>query len=117
MRSLLTAVSTASWEYGGWKTAVDSANTKGETVATRKASQLALTQLAPNLPELIGGSADLMGSVFTNWPGSKVVSRTVSGNIVNFGVREFAMAAITSGLALHGGFIPETGTFLTFSDY
>jgi transketolase len=97
--------------------AVDSANTKGETVATRKASQLALTQLAPNLPELIGGSADLMGSVFTNWPGSKVVSRTASGNIVNFGVREFAMAAITSGLALHGGFIPETGTFLTFSDY
>jgi transketolase len=97
--------------------AVDAANAKGETVATRKASQLALTQLAPILPELIGGSADLMGSVFTNWPGSKVVSRTAAGNIVNFGVREFAMAAITNGIALHGGFIPETGTFLTFSDY
>jgi transketolase len=96
---------------------VEAANTKGETVATRKASQLVLTQLAPGLPELIGGSADLMGSVFTNWPGSKVVSRTESGNIVNFGVREFAMAAITNGMALHGGFIPETGTFLTFSDY
>jgi len=97
--------------------AIEAANTKGETVATRKASQLALTQLAPGLPELIGGSADLMGSVFTNWPGSKVVSRTEPGNIVNFGVREFAMAAITNGMALHGGFIPETGTFLTFSDY
>ncbi len=97
--------------------AVAAANAKGETVATRKASQLALSQLAPILPELIGGSADLMGSVFTNWPGSNVVSRTAAGNIVNFGVREFAMAAITNGLALHGGFIPETGTFLTFSDY
>ena len=97
--------------------AIEAANTKGETVATRKASQLALTQLAPGLPELIGGSADLMGSVFTNWPGSKVVSRTEPGNIVNFGVREFAMAAITNGMALHGGFITETGTFLTFADY
>jgi transketolase len=97
--------------------AVAAANAKGETVATRKASQLALTQLAPKLPELIGGSADLMGSVFTNWPGSQVVTRTTAGNIVNFGVREFAMAAISNGLALHGGFIPETGTFLTFSDY
>ena len=97
--------------------AIDAANTKGETVATRKASQLALTALAPKLPELIGGSADLMGSVFTNWPGSKVVTRNEAGNIVNFGVREFAMAAITNGLALHGGYIPETGTFLTFSDY
>ena len=97
--------------------AVEAANAKGETVATRKASQLALTQLAPTLPELIGGSADLMGSVFTNWPGSQVMTRTTAGNIVNFGVREFAMAAITNGVALHGGFIPETGTFLTFSDY
>ncbi len=97
--------------------AIESANAKGETIATRKASQLALTQLAPVLPELVGGSADLMGSVFTNWPGSTVVTRNESGNIVNFGVREFAMAAITSGMALHGGFIPETGTFLTFSDY
>ena len=96
---------------------VAAANAKGETVATRKASQLALIHSAPTLPELIGGSADLMGSVFTNWPGSKVVTRNQSGNIVNFGVREFAMAAITNGVALHGGFIPETGTFLVFSDY
>jgi len=97
--------------------AIEAANSKAETVATRKASQLALTALAPKLPELLGGSADLMGSVFTNWPGSKVVTRDAPGNIVNFGVREFAMAAITNGMALHGGFIPETGTFLTFSDY
>jgi len=97
--------------------AIDSANSKAETVATRKASQLALTVLAPKLPELLGGSADLMGSVFTNWPGSKVVTRSEAGNIVNFGVREFAMAAITNGMALHRGYIPETGTFLTFSDY
>ncbi len=100
---------------------VDGANSKAETVATRKASQGAIAGLAPVLPELIGGSADLMGSVFTNWPGSQVVARAtdgrLAGNIVNFGVREFAMAAITNGMSLHGGFIPETGTFLTFSDY
>ena len=97
--------------------AIEVANTKAETVATRKASQLTLTQLAPKLPELIGGSADLMGSVFTNWPGSKVVTRSEAGNIINFGVREFAMAAMTNGMALHGGYITETGSFLTFSDY
>ncbi len=97
--------------------AVEVAHAKGESVATRKASQLTLAQLAAKLPELVGGSADLMGSVFTDWPGSIVVTREHAGNIVNFGVREFAMAAITNGMALHGGFIPETGTFLTFSDY
>ena len=97
--------------------AAAAANDKGETVATRKASQLALTQMAPHLPELVGGSADLMGSVFTNWAGSTVVAPNQAGNIVNFGVREFGMAAITNGMAAHGGFIPETGTFLTFSDY
>ena len=108
-----------------WQQAVASlvaaAGAKAETVATRKASQLAITGIAPVLPELIGGSADLMGSVFTNWPGSQVVWRgangVLAGNIVNFGVREFAMAAITNGMSLHGGFITETGTFLTFSDY
>ncbi len=99
------------------KAAIEGAHAKAETVATRKASQQALTRLAPKLPELIGGSADLMGSVFTNWPGSIAVARDHGGNIVNFGVREFAMAAITNGIALHGGLIPETGTFLTFSDY
>jgi transketolase len=90
---------------------------KGETVATRKASQQALEAFAPLLPEMLGGSADLTGSVFTNWSGSTPVSKSSAGNYVNFGVREFAMAAIANGLALHGGFIPYTGTFLTFSDY
>jgi transketolase len=88
-----------------------------ETIATRKASQQAIEALAPMLPELIGGSADLTGSVFTNWSGSKPVTAREAGNYVNFGVREFAMSAIANGLALHGGFIPYVGTFLTFSDY
>jgi len=69
------------------------------------------------LPELIGGAADLTGSVFTNWSGSRTVTATSPGNYVNFGVREFAMSAIANGLAAHGGFIPYVGTFLTFSDY
>ncbi|MEO8741264.1 MAG: transketolase [Casimicrobiaceae bacterium] len=92
-------------------------DTKAETVATRKASQQAIEALAPGVPELIGGSADLTGSVFTNWSGSKPISEQGSGNYINFGVREFAMSAIANGLALHGGFIPYVGTFLTFSDY
>ena len=101
--------------------AIAAAQAKTDAFASRKASQNTLNAIAPALPELIGGSADLMGSVFTDWSGSRVVlpdgNGTLRGNIVNFGVREFAMAAITNGLALHGGFIPETGTFLTFSDY
>ena len=90
---------------------------KGETIATRKASQQAIEAFAPGLPELIGGSADLTGSVFTNWSGSVPIAADLSGNYVNYGVREFAMSAIANGLALHGGFIPYVGTFLTFSDY
>jgi transketolase len=90
---------------------------KSESVATRKASQQALEALGPVLPELIGGSADLTGSVLTNWSGSRTVTANASGNYVYFGVREFAMSAIANGLALHGGFIPYVGTFLTFSDY
>jgi transketolase len=93
------------------------AGDKGETVATRKASQQALEALAPILPELVGGSADLTGSNLTNWSGSKPVTGAGPGNYIYFGVREFAMAAIGNGLALHGGFIPYSGTFLTFSDY
>jgi transketolase len=87
------------------------------SIATRKASQEALEALAPALPELIGGAADLTGSVFTRWSGSRTVSAAAAGNYVYFGVREFAMTAIASGLSLHGGFIPYVGTFLTFSDY
>ena len=92
-------------------------NEKAETVATRKASQLAIEGLAPTLPELLGGSADLTGSNLTNWSGSKTISRTQGGNYIYFGVREFGMSAITNGLALHGGVIPYTGTFLMFSEY
>ena len=90
---------------------------KGETVATRKASQQAIEAYAKVLPEMLGGSADLTGSVFTNWSGSTTVTRDAPGNYIYFGVREFAMAAIANGLALHGGYIPYHGTFLTFSDY
>jgi transketolase len=92
-------------------------NDKAESIATRKASQQAIEAFAPLLPEMIGGAADLTGSVFTNWSGSKAVSAHSPGNYINFGVREFAMTAIASGLTLHGGFIPYVGTFLTFSDY
>jgi len=105
----------------GWKPAVDAmiakAVEKGETIATRKASQQALEALGPVLPELLGGSADLTGSNLTMWSGSKPVTGTEAGNYVFFGVREFGMAAIGNGLALHGGFIPYSGAFLTFSDY
>ncbi|MEP7207150.1 MAG: transketolase [Casimicrobiaceae bacterium] len=90
---------------------------KAESIATRKASQQAIEAFAAALPEMIGGSADLTGSVFTNWSGSTPVTATTPGNYINFGVREFAMCAIANGLALHGGFIPYVGTFLTFSDY
>ena len=90
---------------------------KAETVATRKASQFAIEAFAQTMPEMIGGSADLTGSVFTNWSGSKALSATTGGNYINFGVREFGMAAIANGITLHGGFIPYHGTFLTFSDY
>lgn len=91
---------------------------KGETMATRKASQAALNGYGPALPELLGGSADLTGSNNTNWKGSKGLSNTVSdGNYLHYGVREFGMSAIMSGMALHGGFIPYGGTFLVFSDY
>ncbi|AHE99531.1 transketolase [Thioalkalivibrio paradoxus] len=91
---------------------------KAEKVASRKASQNAIAGYAPALPELLGGSADLAGSNLTLHPGSKGISREDSaGNYVFYGVREFGMAAIMNGIALHGGFIPYGGTFLIFSDY
>ena len=96
---------------------VDRQAAKAEAMATRKASQAAIEALAPELPELIGGAADLTGSVLTNWSGSRKVTRSSPGNYIDFGVREFAMSAIANGLAAHGGFIPYVGTFLTFSDY
>jgi len=104
------------WD-AGVKATVAGAAAKGETVATRKASQLALESFAPLLPELLGGSADLTGSNLTMLKASEPVTATHAGNYIYFGVREFGMAAIGNGLALHGGFIPYSGTFLTFSDY
>ena len=111
------------------------AHTQAETVASRKASQLALNAFTAGLPELLGGSADLTGSNLTNTPSTpnlrfdlngKVVQTELAGAVsgqktggrhINYGVREFGMAAIMNGVALHGGFIPYGGTFLTFSDY
>jgi transketolase len=86
-------------------------------IATRKASQNALDVLLPVLPELLGGSADLTGSNLTDAKTSVAVRRGGWGNHINYGVREFGMSAIMNGLALHGGYIPYGGTFLTFSDY
>jgi len=88
-----------------------------DAVATRKASQNALDALAPLLPELFGGSADLTGSNLTNFKGCVRAGRDTWGNHLSYGVREFGMAAIMNGLALHGGHLPYGGTFLTFSDY
>ena len=90
---------------------------KAENIATRKASQNAIEGLAPVLPELLGGSADLAGSNLTMWSGSLPVGQEGGGNYVFYGVREFGMTAIMNGLSLHGGYIPYGGTFLTFSDY
>lgn len=90
----------------------------GADVASRKASQQALNALGPLLPELLGGSADLAGSNLTLWSGARGVSaEDASGNYVYYGVREFAMAAIMNGVALHGGFIPYGATFLIFMEY
>ena len=117
------------------QTAVDTviaAHTKAETVASRKASQLALESFTAALPELVGGSADLTGSNLTNTKSTPNLrfdaqghvvqtanadGQMVGGRHINYGVREFGMAAIMNGVALHGGFIPYGGTFLTFSDY
>jgi transketolase len=108
------------------------AHTKAETVASRKASQLALESFTAGLPELLGGSADLTGSNLTNTKATPNLRFDANGDVVqieaangskiggrhiNYGVREFGMAAIMNGVALHGGFIPYGGTFLTFSDY
>jgi len=113
------------------QTAVDTvvgAHTRAETVASRKASQLALEAFTAALPELLGGSADLTGSNLTNTKSTPALRFDLQGHVVknengvggrhiNYGVREFGMAAIMNGIALHGGYIPYGGTFLTFSDY
>ena len=98
--------------------AVCQAAEAAETVATRKASQKALNALAPVLPELLGGSADLTGSNLTNWSGSTSLNTgDFHARHISYGVREFGMSAILNGIALYGGFIPYGATFLTFSDY
>ncbi len=107
------------------QTAVDAAvaaHTKAETVASRKASQLALEAFTKALPELLGGSADLTGSNLTNTASTAAFRLEADGSSnggrhLNYGVREFGMAAVMNGMALHGGLIPYGGTFLTFSDY
>ncbi len=88
-----------------------------DLLATRKASQLSINVLATALPELLGGSADLTGSNLTDWKGCRRVGKNEGGNYIHYGVREFGMAAVMNGIALHGGFIPFGGTFLVFSDY
>ncbi len=101
---------------------LDKVQAKADSIATRKASQNAIEALAPSLPELLGGSADLAGSNLTHWSGSKELppgslADAAGVNYINYGVREFAEVAIANGVALHGGFIPYTATFLVFSDY
>ncbi|WP_017876560.1 transketolase [Janthinobacterium sp. CG3] len=90
---------------------------KAETIATRKASQNAIGLMAAQLPELVGGSADLASSNLTLWPAARAVSAAGGGNYIYYGVREFGMAAIINGLALYGGLRPFGGTFLMFSEY
>lgn len=96
---------------------IKACNDKGETIATRKASQNTIGAFAPLLPEILGGSADLAGSNLTLWSGAKGVQNHADGNYVHYGVREFGMTAIANGVALHGGFIPFTATFLMFMEY
>ncbi|MEN9452784.1 MAG: transketolase, partial [Pseudomonadota bacterium] len=107
--------------------AVASAHDKAETVASRKASQIALEFFTAAVPEMLGGSADLTGSNLTNTKSTAAFRVDSEGKVatvdgkpgrhINYGVREFGMAAIMNGVALHGGYIPYAGTFLTFSDY
>ncbi len=111
----------ANWTQAAVDAAI-AAHAKAETVASRKASQLALEAFTQTLPELLGGSADLTGSNLTNTSHTPALrfddaGTPNGGRHINYGVREFGMAAVMSGIALHGGFIPYGGTFLTFSDY
>lgn len=88
-----------------------------DNISSRKASQNTIEAYASLLPELIGGSADLTGSNLTNWSGTMPITKQAEGNYIYYGVREFGMTAIASGMALHGGFIPYTATFLIFMEY
>ena len=90
---------------------------KGQSIASRNASQNVLNDFGPELPELLGGSADLTPSNLTRWSGSSPTSKNATGNYIHYGVREFGMCALANGIALHGGFIPYSATFLIFSEY
>ena len=96
---------------------IASVDAKAETIASRKASQNAIEGLAKITPEFLGGSADLAGSNLTLWSGARPVTNNDDGNYVNYGVREFGMAAMINGISLHGGFVPYGATFLMFSEY
>jgi transketolase len=106
----------ADWDAASSTRVLEMAAAAGN-VATRRASQLALDALAPLLPEFFGGSADLTASNLTNFKGCVIAGRDRPGNHLSYGVREFGMAAMMNGIALHGGLLPYGGTFLTFSDY
>ena len=105
----------------GWSDVLDgvarAAQKTPEDLETRKSSQRCLNAVAPVLPELIGGSADLTGSNNTDWKGCKVLTRENPGNYLHYGVREFGMTALTNGVALHGGFVAFSATFLMFMEY
>ncbi len=104
-----------------WEADVDAfiaeVDAKGESIASRQASQKTIAALAKITPEFLGGSADLAGSNLTLWPEAKPVTNHDDGNYVNYGVREFGMAAMINGISLHGGFVPYGATFLMFSEY
>ena len=106
----------ADWEKQS-NALINDANKAAEKVATRKASQNVITALAPILPEFVGGSADLTGSNLTSCPSFEHVSGKKPGNYISYGVREFGMASIMNGIALHGGLLPFGGTFHMFTDY
>ncbi|WKD27351.1 transketolase [Halomonas sp. KG2] len=97
---------------------IEQAQEKGESIASRKASFEALNVIGPQMPELLGGSADLAPSNLTFWKGAKAITpEDASGNYLHYGVREFGMGAVMNGIALHGGFVPYGATFLIFMEY
>lgn len=96
---------------------IEKLQAKPAKIASRKASQNAIEAFGPLLPEFLGGSADLAPSNLTLWSGSKAINEEPAGNYIHYGVREFGMTAIANGIALHGGFLPYTSTFLMFVEY
>jgi len=106
----------ADWDAGA-DAFIAEVDAKAENIASRKASQNAIEGLAKITPEFLGGSADLAGSNLTLWSGAVPVIKDPAGNYVNYGVREFGMAAMINGISLHGGFVPYGATFLMFSEY